>query len=132
MKLTIVSCVNTGRTSAKGDAIYSVIANDGLMDCKGSSFSDLSQFIEKEIEIERKDGKEYQGEMQYYFILPKPAGQQGGKSNFPAKDWTFAKRQVALECATNWSIAQLNKGITVKTTDIEAIATSLFTWLNQK
>jgi hypothetical protein len=60
--------------------------------------------------------KEYNGKPQYTFYPVKE------KKGFPAKDYTFLKRQVALECAVEFS-----KGTGAKSTDVLKVASYFFT-----
>lgn len=94
---------------------------------KGAGFD--AKFLEyngKEVELEIKEGKEYNGQKQYIFNLPKEkTAQAAGK--FPAKDWTFEKRKAALECAVN-----VHAGGMVDDNKVLATANNFLTFLNQK
>jgi len=93
-KCIIKTCVK--KETQKG-TYYTIELSD---DRKGLSSDDLTGKIGQETELEVKQGKEYQGVMQYYFNLPKADKPANGK--FPAKDWTYEKRRYALENAVNF------------------------------
>jgi hypothetical protein len=119
-KVLITTCVK--KETAKG-IFYTIELSDGR---KGISKDDLTLKIGDEIELEVKEGKEYQGVMQYYFNLPKPEGQVNGK--FPAKDWTYEKKRSALECAVN----HCNKTPSLTTAQVIECANKFYEFLNQK
>jgi hypothetical protein len=92
-KVIIKTCV---KKETKKGTFYTIELSDGR---KGISSEDLTSKMGQEAELDVKEGKPYEGVMQYYFNLPKsekPAGK------FPAKDWTFEKRRAALENAVNF------------------------------
>jgi hypothetical protein len=80
-----------------GKSFVAIELQDGR---KGSS-NDLSleSMVGELIDVDVKLAKEYNGVQQYYFNLPKQPKQSGGKY---AKDMTFEKRRVALECAVRY------------------------------
>lgn len=123
-KIKIKSVIDSGK-KWNDKSIFTVELEDGR---RGSSFEpdSLSWKIDSEIELDVRDGKEYQGQKQYIFSLPKPAGQKGG---FPQKDYTFEKRRASLENSINAIKLTEQKGTSV---NIIALANDFFTYLNQK
>ena len=116
----IKTCV---RKDTQKGTFWTIELSDGR---KGISKEDLSKKMGMQVELDVKEGKEYQGEMQYYFNLPnsdKPAGK------FPAKDWAFNKRESSLKCAID-SIKLTNQAVSSE--NIIALAEKYFTYLNQK
>ena len=120
-KVIIKTCVK--KETAKG-TFYTIELTDGR---SGSSFSDLTDKMGQEVDLDIKEGKEYEGKMQYYFNVPKQGGQQGGK--FPPKDWQFAKRQVALECSVE--LTKSSK-LDVSSKEVLVVAERFFEFLNTK
>ena len=120
-KVIIKTCVK--KETQKG-VFYTIELSDGR---KGISSDDLSQKIGIEIELDVRDGKEYEGQKQYYFNIPKQAGQSGGK--FTQKDWTFNKRESSLKFAIE-SIKLTEQKVT--SVNILALAKEYFTYLNEK
>jgi len=94
------------------------IVNIELMDGrKGSSYSvELTSQEGQEVELEIKEGKPYQGVMQYYFNVPKVKGA------FPKKDYTIDKRIGALNAASRFP--------GLKSDDVIQLANKYLTWLN--
>lgn len=118
-KVLIKSCVKTDRQTKEGKAIYTVQADDKQCTSFGDDFS---SDIMTEVEVEIKEGKEYQGVKQWYISKPKAKGFQ----KFPAKDWTLDKRKHALQCAVEFA-----KGKDVKSADVLKVADLFFDYLNQ-
>jgi len=98
-----------------------------LADGRTGSSSDveLKDKLNIEIELDVKPAKEYNGVQQYYFNIPKET-HGGGK--FPAKNYAFEKRRVALECAT-----ELIKGTDNLSRDDDTLkfAESFYQFLNK-
>lgn len=117
-KVTIKTCV---RKDTQKGTFFTIELSDGR---KGISSNDLTSSIGNEIEVDVKEGKEYQGEMQYYFNLPK---QDGQASKFPKKDWNFEKKKSALENAVNFSV--INK-IPATSEQVIQVADYFFKYLN--
>lgn len=116
-KIIIESAVNTGKKWQE-KPIIEIKTRDGRV---GSTFDErLLEFIGKEVDLDIKEGKEYNGVKQYYFNLPKATN----GSKFPAKDYTFEKKRVALECAV--------AGGMTSPEDALKIADKYFNWLNTK
>jgi hypothetical protein len=97
--------------------IFQVELSDGR---KGATYDkEFLDFKEgQEVELNIKEGKEYQGKMQYYFNVLKP----DTKKSFAPRDYTFDKKRVALECAVGFS-----KGLDVKSADVIKVANYFFT-----
>lgn len=110
----------------KGKTFYNVRTADGR--AGSSNDAKLLEMVGKQVELEIKPAKMYNGVQQYYFNLPGENG-AGGKKSFPAKDYTSDKRMNAL---TN-AVASINiVGKTVTSENILALADKYFTWLNTK
>lgn len=96
-KVKIETATNTGRKTKDGNPVIEIKTIDGRV---GSSFdAKITEFIGKEVELEIKEGKEYNGVKQFYFLFPKPEG-QATSGQFPKKDWSFEKRKTALMAAS--------------------------------
>jgi hypothetical protein len=95
-----------------------------LQDGRQGSSNDLSMesMVGELIDVDVKLAKEYNGVQQYYFNLPKQPKQSGGKF---AKDMTFEKRRVALECAVRYLQGEPNK-TSVRTLEV---AEKFLKWL---
>lgn len=119
-KVIIKNCVK--KETAKG-VFYTIELSDGR---KGISSEDLTGKMGMETELEIKEGKEYNGEKQYYFNSPKVQGQGGGK--FPQKDWSYEKRKTSLENAVNHCL----KKPELTTEQVLQVASKFFDYLNQK
>ena len=92
-KIKIKTCVFAKEWNGK--KIFSIETEDGKI---GSTYEESFQdFIGKEIEAEVKEGKEYNGKMQYYFNFPKTGNDKG--KQFPKRDYTLEKKMKALELA---------------------------------
>lgn len=118
-KIKIISATDSGR-KWEGKDIIEVTAMDGNVEKKGSCFDrKILDFIGKEVEMDVKEGKEYQGVMRHYFNFPKDA-KAGG---FPKKDYAFEKRRVALECAV--------QSTHLSQQEVLKIAEEYLTWLNK-
>ena len=112
-KVTIASAKDSGR-EFNNKKLFSVTLSDGR---SGSSYdADILNNIGKEIELDVKAGKEYQGTMQYYFNLPK------AKGAFPKKDYTVDKRIAALNAASRFK--------DLKSEDVIKLADKYLNWLN--
>jgi len=120
-KVIISTCVK--KETQKG-IFYTIELSDGR---KGISKDDLTQKMGMEIELEIKEGKEYQGVMQYYFNLPSSNKSTNGK--FAPKDWVFSKRQSSLELAIS-SIKLTEQK--VSTENILALSEKYYEYLNKK
>lgn len=91
----IKTAINTGK-KWEGKDIFEVTTEDGR---EGSCFdAKIVDYVGKDVQLDVKEGKEYQGKKKYYFNFPKEGG-LGGK--FPPKNYQFDKRRVALECAVS-------------------------------
>ncbi len=121
-KIKIKTVIDTGK-KYQDKSIFSIELEDGR---KGSSFESDALKWSGEMELEIKEGKEYQGQKQFIFSLPKPQNQKG---NFPMKDYTFDKKKASLECAINSIKLTDNK---VTSVNIIALATEYFNYLNTK
>lgn len=109
-----------------GKKFLSITLADGRTG--SSNDMDLKNHVEKEIEVEVKPAKEYQGVQQYFFNLPKQDN-SGGK-NFPKKDWVFEKRRIALECA---SLVHSHQPESMgKATEVITSADKFLEWLNKQ
>lgn len=96
-KVKIETATNTGRKTKDGNPVIEIKTVDGRV---GSSFDiKILEFINKEVELEIKEGKEYNGVKQFYFLFPKEGQQQNG-GQFPKKDWSFEKKKTALMAAS--------------------------------
>jgi hypothetical protein len=120
-KVIIKTCVK--KETAKG-VFFTIELSDGR---KGISSTDLTPNMGQETELEVKEGKPYEGVMQYYFNLPKTGGQSNG-GKFPAKDWSFEKRRSALENA----VSHCNKTPTLTTAQVIECANKFYEFLNTK
>jgi hypothetical protein len=90
----IKTAINTGKKYQDKD-IVEVVLEDGR---EGSCFDiAIIASIGKEISLDVKEGKEYQGKKKFYFNIPK----EGSKGKFPMKDYTFEKKRAALELAVS-------------------------------
>ena len=126
MKTIITSCVDTGKTTKDGKKIYTV--GTGIDKTCTSFGVDFNEFIGNDTEVDIKDGKEFQGQMQYYIYLPKAAGSPAsGGGKFAPKDWTFEKRKLALTLAVE--VLKTKEGKSA--TDIKGLADSFLTWLKE-
>ncbi len=81
----------------------------------------------KEIEIEIRNGAEYNGVKPVYFNLPASLRTELKPSSVPNKDWTLQKRITALECST-----RIHAGGLVDCVEIMTTAESFYDWLNKK
>ncbi len=91
---------------------------------KGTGFDlEFLNLVGKEIELDIRQGKEYNGVIPTYFNLPSA---NNGK-NTSAKDWTLQKRITALECA-----ARIHAGGVVDPAEIITTADDFYNWLNKK
>lgn len=105
-----------------GKTFVTIQLEDGRM---GSS-NDLSleSMVGQIVELEVKLAKEYNGVQQYYFNLPKQPKQAAGRF---AKDTTFEKRRVALECAVEYA----KNSTRITSVEVRAIADKFYEWLDQ-
>lgn len=108
---------------SKGKTLYKIRTADGRV---GMSSDNLTEFIAKPTELLIKPGNEYKGVQQYFFNLPKENGAPG-KKPFPAKDYTFEKRKVALEC----SVSMVATG-KINLNQLEQCRDKFFEYLNTK
>lgn len=120
-KVIIQTCVK--KETTKG-VFYTIELSDGR---KGISSDDLTQKMGMEIELDIKEGKPYEGKMQYYFNLPKENKPQGN-GKFAPKDWTLEKRKSALENAVNFCKDRKELG----SKESLELAAKYFEFLNQK
>lgn len=124
-KVKIKKCIDTGRkTKTDNNPVIEIELEDGR---KGSAFDSLflGLPLNEEIEIEIKEGKEYNGEKRYYFLMP---GAKSQKKLY-SKDWNFEKRKISLECAINAIQLTDEK---VKTESILALSEKFYEYLNKK
>lgn len=106
----------------QGKTFINIVANDpdGVLYYGSSTEQSLLEKQDQEVELELKDsGKEFKGNKQWYFNLPKAKT----AGTFPKKDYTFEKRRVALECAIQ--LKPLNETDAIKSAEV------FFKWLNQ-
>ena len=120
-KVIIKSVVDTGK-KYKDNSIIKVELEDGR---KGSAFTADALKWAGEMELEVKEGREYEGQKQYIFNAQK----QQQSSKFPVKDYTFDKRNASLTAAIN-SIKLTEQKVASE--NIIALAEKYFTYLNQK
>lgn len=123
-KVKIKNCIDTGRKTKDNDnPIIEIELEDGR---KGSAFDSLFLGLPKNeyIEIEIKQGKEYNGEERFYFLMP---GQKSKKTY--SKDWGFEKRKSSLEIAV--SAIQLTEE-KVSSENILALSEKFYEYLNKK
>lgn len=123
MKLKLTKVVKTDKTTKGGNPIIEIETQCGK---KGVGFDDkfLQLQLGEEAELDIQE-KEYQGQTQYWFSIPK--AQTGGK--FPAKDWTYDKRRESLNAAIG-SIKLTDQQ--VKSENIVALARKYYEYLNEK
>jgi non-canonical (house-cleaning) NTP pyrophosphatase len=123
-KVKFTKIVNSGR-KYKDKPIINIETSDGRT---GSAFDEafLGLKLNEEYEVDIKEGKEYEGEMQYYFNIPNSGG---NKKGFVQKDWTLEKRKISLECSIE-SIKLIGNNVTSDA--IIALADKFFNYLNQK
>jgi hypothetical protein len=122
-KIKIRTAVDSGRKTKDGKPVIEITLEDGR---SGSGFDEkLLSLNGQEVELEVKEAPDYNGQKRHWINLPKPANQQQGK--FPAKDWSFEKRKVALECAVS-----VHAGGVVLEDKVIATANNFFTFLNHK
>jgi len=121
-KVNVKSVINSGRKYQDKD-IFTVELADGR---KPSCFDSACLTWTGEMELEVKEGKEYQGVKQYTISTgAKP--QAGGK--FPPRDYTYDKRNSSL----NHAIAAIKlTDQKVSTDNILSLAESFFNYLNKK
>jgi hypothetical protein len=120
-KCYIKTCIK--KETQKG-VFYTVELIDGR---KGISSDDLTTKLGMEVELDVKEGKPYDGVMQYYFNLPK--SQAAGASKFPQKDWSYEKRRASLENAIS-AIKLTGKEVT--SVNIIALSNEFYNYLNTK
>jgi len=118
-KVKIKSVIDSGKVF-NNQNIITVELEDGR---KGSAFTSEALKWSGEMELEVKDGKEYNGHKQYIFYLPK------SNKQFPSKDWTYDKRFKSLECSIN-SIKQTDQKVTSE--NILSLAEKYYEYLNRK
>ena len=87
--------------------------------------TELEEHLLKEIEVEIKENGEYGGAKQYILNLPKTNNNNNKK--FTPRDYTFEKKKVALECATQFisSRPQLNSN------EVLLLADKFYSFLNK-
>lgn len=117
-KVKIKTVVDTGKVW-KDKKIFAIELEDGR---KGNTFEDASKWA-GEMELDIRDGKEYQGQKQLVFYLPKTEGQKAG---FTKKDWSYEKRRASLEFAL-----KIHDSVAVSVTDVISTAEKLFEYLNK-
>jgi len=122
-KVNVKSVINSGRKWQDKD-IFTVELEDGR---KCSCFDSLCLQWTGEMELEVKEGKEYQGVKQYSISTGvKP---QQGNGKFPPRDYTYDKRNSSLSHA----IAAIKlTDQKVSTDNILSLAESFFNYLNKK
>ena len=120
-KVKIKSVVNSGRKWNEKD-IYIIELEDGR---KGSSFDPTAKDWKGEIELEIKEGKEYQGAKQLIFNLPKSENQKSS-GGFPKKDWSYEKRRASLEFSLKF-----HDGIGIELNSVLETADKFFNYLNK-
>ena len=126
-KLIIKSVTDTtkkykDKKTGEEKSIFSVELADGRK-CSAFDPAFLQLPVDKEVELDLVEGKEYNGVKQYIVNIPKP---QTGK--FPQKDWTFTKRDRAMEHALH-AITLTGKEVTSK--NIFALADEILNWFNK-
>lgn len=108
----------------QGKTFYNIELEDGRT---GSSRDKkVLEDIGKEVELEIKPAKEYNGKQQYYFDYPKE-GKKGGFAG-AGKNWKNEFRMEALKCATT-SIAGFREAPT--SDEILKLAEKYELWLNR-
>jgi hypothetical protein len=121
-KVNVKSVINSGRKWQDKD-IFTVELTDGR---KCSCFDSTCLTWSGEMELEVKEGKEYQGVKQWS-IQTGNKPQQAGK--FPPRDFTYDKRNSSL----NHAIAAIKlTDQKVSTDNILSLAESFFNYLNKK
>lgn len=121
-KVKIKSVINSGK-KWQDKAVYKVELEDNR---SGSTFEADAMNWKGEMELDIKEGKEYQGKKQLIFNLPKVAG----AGRFPQKDYAFEKRRASLESAIE--TAKLKLGSELKSKEILEVAELYFNFLNKK
>jgi hypothetical protein len=121
-KVIIKSVVNSGKTY-KDKPIVLVELEDGR---KGSAFNADALNWKGEMELDIKEGKEYQGVMQYYFNVP-GSGENKTFKGTP-KDWTYEKRKTSLECALKMHDTPMDKNYET----VLETAEKFYDYLNKK
>jgi hypothetical protein len=119
-KVKIKSAIDSGKVF-NNQNIITIELEDGR---KGSAFTPEALKWSGEMELEVKDGKEYNGQKQYVFYLPRSNNKQ-----FPVKDWVYEKRLKSLECSIN-SIKLTEQKITSE--NILSLADKYYEYLNRK
>jgi len=97
-----------------GKTLIKVTLEDGKT---GSSYDqELLSLVGKEVDLDIKDAKEFNGIKQYYFNIPK------AKGAFPKKDYTVDKRIASLNAASRFP--------GLKSDQVLELANKYLTWLN--
>lgn len=121
-KVKVRTAVDSGRKTKEGKPVVNITLEDGRT---GAGFDEkFLQMNGQEVELDIKDAPDYNGEKRVWFNIPKEQKQAG---KFPAKDWSFEKRKVALECAVS-----VHAGGVVLEDKVIDTANNFFTFLNQK
>ena len=122
-KVKIKTCIDTGRKTKDNNPVVEIELEDGR---KGSAFDSIFLGLPKneDVEFEIKEGKEYQGEKRYYFLIPNQRNKK-----FIQKDWTLEKRKISLECAIN-ATKLVEKEIT--SANIIKLSETFYEYLNRK
>lgn len=119
-KVKIKSVIDSGK-KWNDKPIIQIELEDGR---KGSSFESEALSWKGEIELEIKEGKEYNGQKQFIFNSIKP-----NFNKFPQKDWSFEKRKESLAKAIEFAKVS---DVKQKSSDILTVAKAFFNYLNEK
>lgn len=122
-KVNVKSVINSGRKYQDKD-IFTVELADGR---KPSCFDSTCLNWSGEMELEVKEGKEYNGVKQLYISTGTKPQQANGK--FPPRDYTYDKRNSSLSHAIGAIKLTDQK---VSTDNILSLAESFFNYLNKK
>ena len=122
-KVKIKSVIDTGK-KWNDKSIYRIELEDGR---NGSSFDPDSLKWSGEIELEIKEGKEYEGKKQYIF---NSANKSQNSGKFPQKDYAFEKRKTSLECAIE--AGKISESPAINSEKILIIAELFYQYLNKK
>ena len=106
-------------------SIFSVELEDGR---KGSSFESDALNWKGEIELEIKEGKEFDKYKNYIFSHPK----SDQKNNKFQKDYIFEKRKESLEAALKYVSIPSKMGDKITSKEVIDAAEFFFTYLNKK
>jgi len=122
-KVKIKSVIDSGKKWNE-KTIFTIELEDGRT---GTSFEPDALKWKGEMELDIRDGKEYQGVKQLIFNLPKQ--NNSNQKGFAQKDFVYEKRKASLECAIDAiKVSELQ----VKHEQILTLADTFFAYLNKK